>query len=454
MIRNAVAIALLTATIAGTFYVAAVKYRAAKNMREIPKLNYLVLSFCSLRDDVLSSYAPRGKGITDNIGAFFSGGAFQLLNAVNPHPWTSLFHYTEKAQFRKELNDFGYEVIGFANRGYTRIPPRTGRVGEEKLYESSWNAFREEILKPRPRPFVAIAHLTYLHYPYIDRTRDWEASLSDAEKKQIETYLRSPEKYPAKLPFLMVLTGDAKLAALNPKTARSYNRDANDGRWMGLVTNPDLIRDWRSSPGFELDVEILRKIYDSNARQVDLFIKEALELWGDPKLRSRTAVILMGDHGEMLMDHGELTHANALFESALKFPALIRFPGQTGGLQKISEQVQLQTIADLLVELMAGRVTGSTLPEYFREHRQDRMVLRDCANKWRGLRVKNEWKYLVRVGDGERFLFNLKDDPGELLNLAQELPQKAAEFEGEYWSNYSRFSKIPIRHCSTSVSGE
>lgn len=455
MIKLGMKIVTLIVVIAVSFYVAIVKYRGTKDLLNPGRLNVLVLSFCSLRTDVLSLFNERGRELTPNIEKFFSPGAYLLENAINPNPWTSLFHYTDRGLFREKFNRLGYEVLGYQTKGYTRIPPRTRGAADEKLYAPSLQSFRDDVLRRRTGPFMAIAHITYMHYPHIDRVNGgWDFFLSENERRRLNSYLKDPLRFGVKLPLLLALTGDVEWAAKNKKTAQLYRREADPKLLLGLLNNRELIDDWKASEGFAEDVVILRKIYEGNVRSVDGFVKEALDLWGDRELQKNTVVILTGDHGEMNMDHDELTHATALYESALRFPVLIRFPGQRGGIVRRSEQLQLDTVAYLLEQIMFGRADAGDLGRLLIQRRQRDLILRDCKNTLRGLRQDNKWKYIVRVADGERMLFDLEKDPAEKVNLASQMPDRVNDMERLYWVNYESFSGLPSRHCVPGMPAE
>ena len=53
---------------------------------------------------------------------------------------------------------------------------------------------------------------------------------------------------------------------------------------------------------------------------------EALDARG---LTERTVILLTSDHGEELLDHGQVGHGGTLFREVIDIPLLIRFPGQS-----------------------------------------------------------------------------------------------------------------------------
>jgi choline-sulfatase len=95
-------------------------------------------------------------------------------------------------------------------------------------------------------------------------------------------------------------------------------------------------------------------------------------------LLDRTIVIVVGDHGESLGDHGERDHGIFVYESVLRVPFILRAPAVAPG--RVGEVVRLTdvmpTVLDLLdieappgdgvslVELIHGRSTGLDLDVY------------------------------------------------------------------------------------------
>jgi arylsulfatase A-like enzyme/Tfp pilus assembly protein PilF len=68
--------------------------------------------------------------------------------------------------------------------------------------------------------------------------------------------------------------------------------------------------------------------YDGEIRAMDRGVDRLLQAWR----RSRTGlVIAVGDHGEMLGEHGEETHGVFLYESAVRVPLLMRADGAARG---------------------------------------------------------------------------------------------------------------------------
>src|SRR5204863_4772583 len=70
----------------------------------------------------------------------------------------------------------------------------------------------------------------------------------------------------------------------------------------------------------------------------------------------RTLIVVAGDHGEGLGDHGERTHGMLLYDSTLRVPLVIAAPGQPA--RTIDDPVSLSEIAPTIL-----RATGVAAPD-------------------------------------------------------------------------------------------
>jgi arylsulfatase A-like enzyme/Tfp pilus assembly protein PilF len=144
----------------------------------------------------------------------------------------------------------------------------------------------------------------------------------------------------------------------------------------------------------------------------------------------RMAIVVAGDHGESLGEHGERTHGMLLYEPALRVPLIIRSPRTTTPVIR-SDPASLVDIAPTLAALAgvspAPKMDGINLLR--RTVEADREVYGETnyprAAGWSPLRslISRSWK-LVRTTPLE--LFDVARDPGETDNLAGKWPAIAA----------------------------
>jgi arylsulfatase A-like enzyme/Tfp pilus assembly protein PilF len=145
-------------------------------------------------------------------------------------------------------------------------------------------------------------------------------------------------------------------------------------------------------------------------------------------------IIVTGDHGEMLGEHGEPTHMYYIYQSAMKVPLIYKLPGSNAA-HKIDDLASITdivpTVCDLVdIEPPAG-IQGKNLALYFSNtppQSEDRYLYCESlyptkyeANSLLGL-IGKRWKYIQTTRPE---LYDLQNDPGEQTNLVHPYPQRA-----------------------------
>ena len=148
-------------------------------------------------------------------------------------------------------------------------------------------------------------------------------------------------------------------------------------------------------------------------------------------LRDNTVVVVVGDHGESLGEHGERDHGIFLYESAVRVPLMIRMPGVLS--RRVSEVVRITdimpTVLELagiaapagdgvsLVTLMSGR-QGLDLEAYSESLYPQRFG-------WSALYALRDSRYKF-IDAPKPELYDLARDPFEERNIVLERPAVAA----------------------------
>jgi arylsulfatase A-like enzyme/Tfp pilus assembly protein PilF len=176
--------------------------------------------------------------------------------------------------------------------------------------------------------------------------------------------------------------------------------------------------------------------YEGEIAFVDAIVASVLDRLRGAGLLDRTLVVVTGDHGESLGEHGEMTHSMFVYEGAVRVPLVFWRPGLVPGGRVVGDPVRLvdvaQTILDLLgvppleapharslVPLLEGRSAGPPPPAY------SETLLPKFYMNWAPLRAFRDGRY--KLIDAPRpELYDLAADPGELRNLYAEQAQRAA----------------------------
>jgi tetratricopeptide (TPR) repeat protein len=148
-----------------------------------------------------------------------------------------------------------------------------------------------------------------------------------------------------------------------------------------------------------------------------------------------TLVVVLGDHGEQLGEHGEQQHGFFVYDAAVQIPLIFSGPGIEP--RVVSDQVRIvdvmPTVLDLTgIEIPSG-VQGTSLRPALGGEPVELLAL---SETWYP-RYHFGWSELAAIRDGQfkfilaprRELYDLTKDPKEEHNIAAEDPVRADAFE-------------------------
>ena len=175
-------------------------------------------------------------------------------------------------------------------------------------------------------------------------------------------------------------------------------------------------------------------LYSGEIAFTDSLVGKVLDKLDELGVDESTVIVVTGDHGEMLGEHGELTHGYFIYRNALRVPLLIKAPGvapavvdETAGLIDIAPTiaglVDLELPAAVEGRDLSGRLQGGK-PERARTAFYSESV---TANRYYGAAtlvglVQGPWKY---VHTTRPELYDLAKDLEEASNVVEEHPSIA-----------------------------
>lgn len=201
--------------------------------------------------------------------------------------------------------------------------------------------------------------------------------------------------------------------------------------------------------------------YDAELAYTDQQVARLLAQLKTAGLESNTLVVVVGDHGEGLSEHTEVTHGYTLYESTQHVPLIMRLPGKVVGGHRSVEPVPLADITPTLIEVLGLRNPGSTTGRSVRaalagQPLSDRICFSATddpflQNGWCPLQslVAGPWKY-IRTTKPE--LYNLQLDPGELKNLADTEKVQLTKLEQQL-DDFQR-TLVPRKTASVQLSAD
>ncbi len=174
--------------------------------------------------------------------------------------------------------------------------------------------------------------------------------------------------------------------------------------------------------------------YDGEIAFVDSQIGRLLTRIEEKGLTDKTLVVVVGDHGQGLGQHLEVTHGFLLYDSTLEVPMIMACGNRLGGGVQIGREVcavdLMPTILTLLGVDGPVKMDGMDLTRPFDE---SRLIYMETLEGFQGY----EMAPILAVRDGrmkyiygpEPELYDLQVDPYENANLIDVKPEVAAKME-------------------------
>jgi len=169
-------------------------------------------------------------------------------------------------------------------------------------------------------------------------------------------------------------------------------------------------------------------LYAGEVAYCDEYIGRLLSALKELNLDKNTLIIFASDHGEGLGEHQENGHAVFVYDTTLKVPLIFSHPGSIPEGKVIHEQVRLIDVMPAILGLLDIKknkeIQGKDLTRIIKGSRRPQSSFAYSESfygklhfNWSPLQSfrMGDWKY---IKSSEPELYNIKDDPGELINLA------------------------------------
>lgn len=166
------------------------------------------------------------------------------------------------------------------------------------------------------------------------------------------------------------------------------------------------------------------RLYDGEIAYADSALGQFLAYLKKKNWNENALVIVVGDHGEGLGEHGEDTHGIFLYDSTTHVPLIMKLPNEQEAGKVVEQQVRTTDILPTILELLAipapASLDGASLKSTFLDAgAASRTVFGETEYPlrfgWAPLRsVRNEGFKFIEAPRPE--LYDLSADPGELRN--------------------------------------
>ena len=170
-----------------------------------------------------------------------------------------------------------------------------------------------------------------------------------------------------------------------------------------------------------------RSPYDGEIAYADSQLARLLDAIRSRQLLDRTIVVVAGDHGEGLGDHGERTHGMLVYDSTLRVPLIVAVPGRAP--ETRDEAVSLADLAPTLLRaagvtppvemkgrnLLEGRgvgVRGAVSADLYSETEYPRVA------GWSPLQALTDGRWKTILAGTSTEVYDLRNDPREAHDVA------------------------------------
>jgi arylsulfatase A-like enzyme len=237
------------------------------------------------------------------------------------------------------------------------------------------------------------------------------------------------------------------------------------------------LRWYLASSRFSDELVALRTaLYDAELSYVDAVVGELLAWLKTEGLADDSMIVVTSDHGENFGDKGHQGHAFSLYDTTVRVPLFIHFPGGNGRGSVRKDPVQL---VDVFATLLAAAGAWSTDPRVAGHDLangpiRDRAVLAESYLPLRYLRrfpnggegaIEDRFKHrirsiqvekekLIQRSDGRIELYDTSSDPAELDDLSAERPDRVTALTSTLDEMLDRFGNGDETRASTPALAE
>ncbi|MEK6645044.1 MAG: sulfatase [Candidatus Firestonebacteria bacterium] len=175
------------------------------------------------------------------------------------------------------------------------------------------------------------------------------------------------------------------------------------------------------------------ELYDQGIRYADTYLGKILKILEENKVLEDTAIIITSDHGENIGELNMYDHAAADYITN-RVPFILKWPGLRSNKTDISLHYQFDvaaTILELAGIKIPNRWDGKSFSKSLLKNKSEGrefLVVSNCAWTCQRSVISKDWIMIKTYHEALRdlpeiMLFNIKEDPHEINNLASKNPQ-------------------------------
>jgi arylsulfatase A-like enzyme/tetratricopeptide (TPR) repeat protein len=199
------------------------------------------------------------------------------------------------------------------------------------------------------------------------------------------------------------------------------------------------------------------RLYDGEIAYTDQLMGEFRDFMEKEGLLEKSLIIFTSDHGESLGEHKESAHGFFIYDSDVRVPLIVRFPGGKLAGSTITNQVRSIDIMPTVLNAVGGEIPETVQGESFLplmlggEEEDDRLVYSETYwpryhYGWSELKFLRKGQYKF-IDAPKPELYDVFDDPGEVENLVNSKATLGHEMKSELTGLIEQYSAEGIENA-------
>ena len=369
--------------------------------------NVLLIGVDTLRQDMCSPFGAETKIMPNLIGLWANGSLFGRVWSQSPWTFPS-FASMITGNYPSTIGAIGY---------YERIPESATTIGEilrSYGYATHISCGNPWLGNENSGFEQGIDSLWY----------EQDAIAADAVGSAMDFISRSQDRDW----FCFLHFQDPHSDYEPPAEFADKFRDPNySGQYPMAFRDLDM---WRLE-GYQYDpseVEQVRNLYKAEVAYVDSCIGDLFNWMASNGFMDDTIIIFAADHGEEFLEHGHFGHGQSQFEVLVRTPLIVKAPGFPDNARNDVPVSNLDIVPTILRSLdipVPENLPGMPLQDILRVPPDyDRIILgEECYDDASRFAVEWPYKCIVDFMSGNSTLYDLANDPGELIDISGSYPE-------------------------------
>ena len=395
--------------------------------RSRKKPNIILMGIDSLRRDHMSCYGY-DRLTTPHIDRFAQSATLFEQTFSAYIPTTSAY-----ASMLTGMDVFSTQVVALRHKGQLRAEvPTLAEILREEGYNTTCVGFSGN---PSSRGFDE--YLTFPGWGSWNEGRSPKAqNLNDVAIPELQRLARKRDPF---FLFLRHMDPHAPYLPPAPFERMFYHGNETDPKnksmepVMAFKPFRDFFASWMP-PGIT-DKDYVIAQYDGAIAYMDAAIQSILTTVATLGIEEETIIVINGDHGETLYEHDCFFDHHGIYEPTLVVPLIIRYPGALPEGKRVAGYNQHKDLVPTLLDLadlpskeraFDGRSLLPMVNGDVPSHESEFYITECTWMRKHGWRTP-QWKLIRALEPDFHFkppveLYNLIEDPGETVNLAETYP--------------------------------